>query len=654
MFFFPPSPGIPGTAEAQEAPRAGYYYERGRAAMAGEDWYGAAENFVECLALNPAHAEAAAALAECYYELGEFDESLNRVRKARTLARANLSLANLEASILISLGSLDEAARIVGEVLAREPYNREALFTAAELDIARNRAGDAVLRFGEAVKRYPDDRRLLISMALVLGSLGETEKARSYIERALVRHGEDYRVHYYAAYLGSRSGRYADAIRESEAALYLRPGYGPARTLLASLRYRTGQYEEAARLADELISKNREDGKAWYLKGMSYIRLGRPGEAVTILSTAAAIDPEDEFIRGALEETLIASTALEDPVRRRWAGWHFQRAREYRSRNLLEQALFEYRRGLRLNPYAGDRREYADLLRVQGYPSRYLEELRFLQDQGLGDKTLNDAVESYNALLGNALFRRWEVDPVAASGAHWKVAVFSAGSQSSFFHADAAYGAASYVKDILVHERNIAPMDMEIRQGGFSQAFRTAREGGADYFLILSVEENERDISLRGELFVARTGAAAARFNTYRTGADRLRYAGRGIVEALSGALPFRGELIRRRQSQGLIDKGRADGVKAETEYLVVRRGGVEIKNEGIGLAYSPEDVVGTFTVGEAGEEVAAGVLNRSGFFDRIALGDEVLAPAEETGAETGADAADPELRSLLRTLRIP
>ena len=54
-------PGVVGGANG--AAEAAVYYERGRAAMSLDDWYAAAEAFIECLRLNPAHAEGTAALA---------------------------------------------------------------------------------------------------------------------------------------------------------------------------------------------------------------------------------------------------------------------------------------------------------------------------------------------------------------------------------------------------------------------------------------------------------------------------------------------------------------------------------------------------------------------------------------------------------------
>jgi hypothetical protein len=208
------------------------------------------------------------------------------------------------------------------------------------------------------------------------------------------------------------------------------------------------------------------------------------------------------------------------------------------------------------------------------------------------------------------------------------------------------------MRDILVHDRSIVSMNVELRQPSFSTAFRTAREAGADYFMIVSAMENERDISLKGELFVGRTGASAGTFFTYRTGVDRLRNASRGIVDQLGAALPFRGTLLQRQQAQGLLDKGKVDGVKAGAVYDVVKKGRAQLVHEGIGMLYTDDDVVGKITIDKVDEEVASGILARSGFFDRIEAGDEVMLRVEGIAPVPLETAANPELRALLRTLR--
>jgi hypothetical protein len=486
----------------------------------------------------------------------------------------------------------------------------------------------------------------------VLGSLGRTEQARSYIERAIMQHPDDYRVYYYAAYLDAEAGRLSSAVNYAEKSLFYKPGYDAARSLLASLRYRTGQFNEASRFADESIAFNQKDIGAWYLKGMSYSRLGRSADARNIFASALAIDPTDEFVRIAMEDIIISDTNLEDSVRVRWAAYHFDKARDYKTRNLIDQSLFEYRRALRINPYANDRKEYAELLRLQGYPNRYVEELRFMQSLGVADKAISDAIEAYDSLLVDTLAKTWGINPAVSIRRHWNVAVFSIESQSSVYHADAGAVTSSYIKDILNHDRNIAPMNLELRQASFSTAFRAARTAGADYFLIVSVSENARDISVTGELFVARTGSSAGVFSSYRTGTDRLRNAARNLVDQLSSLLPFRAELLQYKQGQGIIDKGRADGVKVGMVYDVVKKGQPVIQNESIGLIYSDDDIVGKLIINAVDEEVAAGILTRNGFFDRIAPGDEVILQPEKKENAASQSLADPELRILLRTLR--
>jgi hypothetical protein len=109
--------------------------------------------------------------------------------------------------------------------------------------------------------------------------------------------------------------------------------------------------------------------------------------------------------------------------------------------------------------------------------------------------------------------------------------------------------------------------------------------------------------------------------------------------------------MLIRRQGQALINKGKADGLREETVYDVVKRGRPQIAHEGISLVYSEDELVGRFTVVSIDEEIAIGTLERVGFFDRIEPGDEIVLQSEKTGA-AAETAANPELRALLRSLR--
>lgn len=630
------------------------WYEQGQTAMIKEDWYAAAEAFLEVIKINPSHAEAAASLAESYYQLYEYDQALLWVRKARTLSRSSMSLANLEALILIALGHLDSASSIVADILAREPYNKDALFVAAELELAKGKIGEAVKKYREAVSRYPDDRQALVSLALVLGSLGEYDTARTYVEKAVKLHSDDPRVHYFAAYLDALAGKLERAANSLNMALTLKPSFFAARSLLATVRYRSNRFEEAIRLADQLIDANRNDVSAWYIKGLSLIQLKRLTEARQILTMALSIDGEDEFVRAALEDLVLVSTEVESAERAPYAAWHFKKARAFASNNLSQEALFEYRRGLRINPYAAERQEYAELLRIEGYPGRHLEELRFLQDIGRSNRSINDTVEAYNSLLYDTLSQIWQINPYTIQNRHWKLAIFSVGAQSGIQHVDAGAVAASYLQDILTHEGNILTLPLEIRQPSFSIAYRTAREAGADYFLVLSVKEQDRALALTVDMYVGRTGSLAASFSVYKVGQDRLRNGSRQLVSHIQTILPFRAVILQRRANLVLIDKGKADGVEKTNTYQIIKKGSASVLPEGVGLTYTQQEVIGTLVIDEVDELLAQGTATRSGFYDEITTGDEVIALYKKASNQTDlqSEIVDPELRSLLRALR--
>jgi tetratricopeptide (TPR) repeat protein len=649
-----------------------YYYNEGRAFMLADDYYSAAQSFLEGLKINPAHAEATASLAECYYCLGEYEEALSWVRKARSLARANLDTANLEAFILAAMGQLAEAEEVLKGVLQAEPYNKEALFVQGEIDLARGRNGEALRRYREAVRRYPDDRRLLLSLALVSLSLNDYRNAQGYIDRAMTAHPDDYRVYYYAAWLDARRGDVRRAVEYGEKALYYKEDFAPALALLTTLRYRSGDYAGAIALADGRIAANRNDKYAHYLKALSLWRLGetdpsRLREARTVLDTMLVIDGDDEFARALQEEILLQSTNIEDSSRARYAEWHFRRAADYRQKNLSDEALFEYRRGLRLDPYAAERRDYADILRFKGYTQAYLEELLFIKELGgVPDTAIDDAIESYTARNRDALSLKYRVGAEELAR-HWKIALFSIDNDNDStppvaYHTDNGVIAAAYLKDMLAHDRNIdtgSGTATGLRSPSFADAFRVSRTRGDDYFLLVSVDENERDLSLKATLYASRTGTELRTFTAYRSGENRLRNATRSVISQLNAALPFRASLIRRNAGVAVIDKGRVDGVTADTEYEVLKQGTAEVATDGIALKYA--DIAGTFKAVLVDEEVTEGTLTRQGFFDRIALGDEViLQPKPEAVSGTAAAPErtatnapiSPELQALLRTLR--
>ena len=607
-----------------------------------EDWYGAIEAYLAALARNPSYGEALSGLAECYYGIGEYDQALAYARKAEPLRRGDPALSDLVGFILVGLGDIEGARKTFEGVLARLPNDLDARFGLAVIDLSAGKRTDARARLEDSLRLSPQNARALLSLALVAQEQGRKDESLALVEKALRYHGGEPRTQYVAARVAAAAGDVDAAAFRARAALDLKPSYAEARLLLASLMYRSGSYAEAVSLMREAVARDRKDGMAWYTLGMAQSRAGKKPDAVYSLRTAVSLRPDDEVARIALEDLVMDSGPAEDTAREAYADWHFKRGQELEDRSLYDQALFEYRRGLRIYPYSTKGRTlYAGLLKARGFPGKYLSELRFLKENGRASRDVLDAIEIYESLLAGSIGSDWSLDEESLPKRPYSIAFAFMPSPEDCVHAGAEEVMLRYIEDLLSSSSRLGVARTEPRVGSFAEAFRRAREAEADYFAIVSVRETERDIAISLDLRVARTGSPATAFDAYRSGNDRVKSTATRIVELLSGSLAPEGTLVKRNQDRALVDLGAAEGLAAGDRLLVLKKGSLDVKPEGMGYSYAPADILGEIAVIRVGEEACEGKLKSSGFFDAMNIGDQVvLAPkpaAPPAGAQSGA-----------------
>ena len=106
--------------------------------------------------------------------------------------------------------------------------------------------------------------------------------------------------------------------------------------------------------------------------------------------------------------------------------------------------------------------------------------------------------------------------------------------------------------------------------------------------------------------------------------------------------LPSCGTIIKRDGNLALADIGRAESVKVNNVYTIVKKDKVLTSDQGTGLRFDQKDVLGTLSISEVGEEISQGVIEQAGFYDRINVGDELfLVPSEPETADTDMSASE-------------
>ncbi|NLJ47442.1 MAG: hypothetical protein GX430_12910, partial [Treponema sp.] len=421
-------------------------------------------------------------------------------------------------------------------------------------------------------------------------------------------------------------------------ALELRPSYGEARRLLASLLLDSGDTGTAAQLMESAVARDRGDALAWYTLGVARSRQGQTDPGIYAFEAALALRPDDEVARRALEDLVIDATPVEDPRRSRVAAERFARGRQYESNREYERALAEYRRGLKVDPYSKPGRErYAELLRLRGKPSSYLAELEFLKSLDKADPAILDAAENYASALSGAVGRSWGLDQLLLGKRPYRIAFFSLPGPGPAYHPGVGAVLARALRDETARSSRFAVSSEAAAAASFADAFRSARDSGADWFGLVRTEETERDIRLSLDVYVARTGSPAASYSSLRSGNERVSRAVSHLAGLLESAPPLRGTLLRRNGDTVLVDLGRNDGVAAGDRLLVVRRGGISPSPQGIGIAYREADVTGEIEITRTDEEVSEGILRRAGYLDRSNLGDSVVRKPDPPEPKSGA-----------------
>jgi tetratricopeptide (TPR) repeat protein len=626
--------------------------------QADENWFTAIENYQEALRENPSFLLAWHGMAECFYALGEYDQALSHVDEALRLRKDDPELMNLKGFISIGRGEIAEASELFSKVLSAWPNDIEARFGLAEIELHTGRISSASGLYREALARNPDNRKALLSLALLSQESGNRAAARDYLEKALQYHGENPQVFYFAAYIAILDGRTDEAERQVRRALSLKKNYDEARELLAVILYRSRRYSEVISVCDERIADKRNRSSAWYMKTLALEKLGIREDALVSARTGLEVAPEDDILRSLTEMIIIDGLPFEDSRRRVWSAWHGERAKLFEQKNLSDQALYEYRRALKLYPDDAETRySYARVLLSRGYPAQFYSQLEFIQSLGKSTTTINDALESYGRLLSTSVHRTWNIDPLYLDKAHTSIGLFYRNDPANVMHPDSERITASMLAQAFSYNPRFVVHEAKSPVQSYSEAFRLSRERGDDYFIMLHYNENDRDVRLVADVHVSSTGTKADSFSVFRTGNDRYPNALRRMTQVLVSSFPLRGTLLKRLQGDAVIDLGRADGVNKDAVFDIVDARKLRTAGGEIALVYEKDAVLGTFTVTVPDEELSGGTVTRSGFYDRINSGDAVVLVPEKDEAADQTDQepeqkTSPALFKLVRQIR--
>ncbi len=271
-----------------------------------------------------------------------------------------LVLFSPEGKILISYSPPRKEGSVLPEPVKPPPSPQEIktveelYLTGLRLEQFYNPAFEPYPYYEEALRRDPDDTRVNTALGILYSKRGMAEEAENHLNRALVRLTRNYTTprdgepFYYLGLALRAQGKDAAALDAFIKATWSDAWSAAAYYCLAELASSKEDYSKALEFLDLSLAKNGLNTKALNLKASLLRRSGQPQEAERIARQVLAFDPLDFWAgnelfllksgTGKKEEELEAKKSLETKMRDS-AQSYLELAADYGNCGLLDEAI---------------------------------------------------------------------------------------------------------------------------------------------------------------------------------------------------------------------------------------------------------------------------------------------------------------------------
>ncbi len=227
---------------------------------------------------------------------GDATGALERIGQIPSGARSE-SLRTFEASLLLSVGRVDEAAAILKAQSASADPDAQALDAIMQLIVGDR--SQAAARAEAAVRARPTAAALL-AQSYVRQSEFKLEEALRSAQRATEVEPDNAIAWARLSELQLSTGDSARARRAAERALELSPSFGRGHTMLGFVLLAQGETGQAQQSFDTAAARLPGDPQPRLGKGLALIRAGKLVEGRRELELAVLLDPGNSLLRSYL------------------------------------------------------------------------------------------------------------------------------------------------------------------------------------------------------------------------------------------------------------------------------------------------------------------------------------------------------------------
>lgn len=375
-----------------------------------EKYFAAIDSFRNALEINPYYGDAYKYMAEVYFALGEFQDSLENSQNALKYANNDPDAMLILANSYRDLGQYNQSLEIYNRIVANFPAYVEVYRNMAELYMKMNKFPLSLEMLEKADRINKNHWENYISFGNYYLKTGKPDEAREYFQKALALNPTERLVYVALAdyYMGVNN--YDEAISLLESGEKLFDNFYSGILLLADCYLDkaiiTGKgYDKAIekylwiRDNGPQRDKNFRSG-LFYKMGFAYETID-PDKSVESYKESLSIEPGNEFVRNAFEYFAMNNFKVDSPERQELSDFHFNSAKEDLKKGENKSYFLNLKRAITLYPLSVEPRE--TLVDFFEQRKNYYEAYQELQSLSKTDRSykVQDKLENYDWMIRN-------------------------------------------------------------------------------------------------------------------------------------------------------------------------------------------------------------------------------------------------------------
>ncbi|MFO7605890.1 MAG: tetratricopeptide repeat protein [Desulfurivibrionaceae bacterium] len=260
------------------------------------------------LASDPDFPDARILMAVAYHDKGDVAAAVDHLKKVAPQSDDYENATVFLVRILEEEGKHEAALELLRKRISDPETRRRSFYPAlAALLHDRQRTGEGIAVFQEALSLYPDDKELLLDYALFQDETGDVDGALAAMAKVLdLSPDEPYALNYMGYTWAERGENLDQALEYIRKALEIKPGDGFIRDSLGWVLFKMGRYEDAVKELQKALEIEAEDPTINEHLGDVYYRLGKKKKALAAWNRALELEKDKEK-RAALLEKIEAA-----------------------------------------------------------------------------------------------------------------------------------------------------------------------------------------------------------------------------------------------------------------------------------------------------------------------------------------------------------